>query len=178
MMRRTFSGALVLACFAGAIGAGESNWKKFSPTAGRYSILMPGTPQEQTLELPTPVGNAEQNVAIVENAGTCFYVSYTDYPVSAARFELDELLENGKKGVIAHLGGNILREKTITVDGHEGHEMLLQGYVDGQKVFVRMQRFLIGKRLYILQTLGTTEEVVTGASANKFLGSFKLIRQL
>src|SRR5262245_44124856 len=60
-----------------ATAAAPDKWKPFTSAAGRFTIVMPGTPYEKEQEVPTPGGTLLNHVFRVDLDDDSYGVSYS-----------------------------------------------------------------------------------------------------
>lgn len=154
-------------------------WKKFESGDGSFSILLPGTPQEETQTLK--LGEHEVEVRVLKfNALANYNVMYLDIPAEhAGNVEATrKLLDSSARQAFETFHATSLQQKEITLDGHPGLFAALRlpdGFV------VRLRVYAARGRLYQLMITTPPEQGATGdqrrfyeATANKFLDSFTL----
>lgn len=164
--------------------AAENNpdsWKVFSSTEGRFSILLPGTPKEETEEVDTPSGKFEIHKLTLRTFAD-YGVIYADYPMQINdSATANQILDNGAKGAVAEVNSELLSMTKISLDGHPGR-LLKERMRDGS--ILRAKMLLVGQRLYQVAITTPKEEGVKAeaisffdSTASKFLDSFKLTSQ-
>jgi len=155
-----------------------ASWKEYKPESGHFTILFPGTPQEETQKLN--VGQSEIIIRTLKLHELAIYsVMYSDYPVAVANPEAARgILDfTAKEGVEMYKAEPLDRQE-ITLEGHPGR-YLKQRLPDG--LVMRLKFYLVGQKLYQLMITTPQEEGATDeqrrfydATAGKFLDSFKL----
>src|SRR5882762_8352189 len=61
--------------------AAQPDWREFRSTQGRFSVLMPGTPQEQTEVKEFPeVGRGETHLFVLGSESGVYGAAYLDLP--------------------------------------------------------------------------------------------------
>jgi TonB family protein len=156
-----------------------ASWKEYKFDAGRFSLMFPGTPQEEKQKLKA--GEHEAVVHTHKVQEMAFYsVMYASEPLPAAqtpeavRAVLDSLIKQS----LAEFEGELLEQKEITLDGHPGR-FIMQRLSDG--LILRLKFYLVRQRLYQLMVITPSEQSATddqrrfyAETASKFLDSFKL----
>lgn len=148
------------------------DWKEFSSEEGRFSILMPGTPEEEQGD----VGGARQRDVKMfsvqrklQQQG--FMVSYSDLPgVDPEGGAEVKILDSVSKNALQASKGKLIREKTITLDGIPGQELEIQVPDNG---FIITRQYLFQTRLYQI-TLTSLAGRPDPAVVAKFFDSFKI----
>jgi TonB family protein len=154
-------------------------WKEYKSDAGRFSILFPGTPQEETDQLEN--GGREIPIRILKLSELAGYaVMYLDIPMP---FHLNteatrNMFDSSVKQVAEKFQATALEQKEITLDSYPGLSVKLR--LQDQSV-MRLKMYTVGQRLYQLMITTPPEQGATAdqlrfyeATADKFLDSFKL----
>lgn len=171
MTARTFLLAAVLVGFATASSA--QDFKQYASPAGKYKAQFPGEVKSETTELKTGKEKLKLTLDMVELKGdTVFMVSFVDAPDEIAKTPANTRLDkvrDGNKGE----GGKVVAEANITfgAEKYPGRDILLET----PNGFIRNRVVIAGNRLYQVMVQGT-KEVVTSASADKFIGSFEITK--
>lgn len=146
-------------------GSQQSGWKVFSSFEGAFSILMPGTFTEEINVINTVAGFIDLHRFSVEQENDVYGVSYSDYPETVVQASTpDVILEGACHGMVAGIGGKLLTESTMSLNGYPGRELIIE--VAGGKGIVQARIFLVGHRLYQVMVVTSLEDV------KKFLDSF------
>lgn len=158
----------------------QSIWKRFSSTTGNFSILMPGTPQENKRTLNNKNGTIQVHTFMVERPqeDVKYTVSYTEYPEEYIKLLhennlVEKALEDGKNAVLRKTKGTLVSETKINLNNYAGREIYYQK--PGDKI-VKLRIYLVNKRLYqILAETTTKKEKFLTKSIGGFLNSFTLL---
>jgi hypothetical protein len=151
----------------------QLKFESFTSKACGFSILMPGTPKEQTFKIKSDRGDLENKQFVIgTDNGVFWMVSVIDYPPDTPAELQDKLLEGAVKGAMKNLGGKTLSEgKLMLDDKYPGWHF----QVEAEKIGVHRARvFIVGNRLYQIVARGP-KEGVTAQEATKYLESFKLV---
>lgn len=171
--------ALPLVAFAAILGvaaplhaASPDHWARVAPAGAGFSVLMPGSPAEQTSEVPTRVGITIVRIFIREVGSNIYMTSYNDYPASSAIFDAQAALDGARDGAIRNtLGAVLLTDVNFTFDGYPAKGIVVE--VMGGKLIYRSRMYLVGTRLY--QTaFAAPPRLAHNSGGNRFLGSFRL----
>lgn len=172
MMRARMFAVVGLVTIIGAVSA-QVDFKQFASTDGRYKVLFPGPVKSETVEVPS--GKAQLKVMIdsVElRGGTAFMVTYVDAPEEVAKSPPGPRINKVRD---ANKGeqGKVLEEKELTLgaEKYPARDVLIQT-PDGH---LRNRIVIAGARLYQVMIRGQ-KDVVTSASADKFLASFEVTK--
>ncbi|HEY0097640.1 MAG TPA: hypothetical protein VGB76_01690, partial [Pyrinomonadaceae bacterium] len=154
-------------------------WKVYKSEAGRFSVLFPGTPQEETDKLQSGVHEVPIHI-LKFNALAAYALMYLDSP---AAFDLPpeatrKMLDAHAKQAIATFQATTLQQKEVALDGHPGLAYMVR-LPDG--LIMRLRVYAVRSRLYQLMIVTPPEQGATDgqrrfyeATADKFLDSFKL----
>ena len=150
----------------------QTAWQEFSSPDGKFSVLMPKTPERNNLLTPTSKGLLETVSFNARDArGNAFSVSYTDVKMGDKPAPLDKLFDKTRDALVQSFEGRLLvKESSASLDGHEGRTITIKKAEDE---FVTYQFFLINQRFYQLtvETKGLQEDA---RDSESFLNSFKL----
>jgi hypothetical protein len=165
--------ALAALVVAGVGIASGQDFKQYASGAGRYKVMFPGDVKTETTDIQAGKDTLKLTLDSVELKGdTVFMVSFVDATDEVAKKPAGPRLDkvrDGNKGE----GGKVLEDKEIThgVDKHPGRDLLIEtptGYIRNRVV-------IAGNRLYQVMVIGS-KEVVTSASADKFIDSFEITK--
>lgn len=162
--------------------AGDYNsqtWKEFSSAEGRFAILFPGTPTDET----QAVGAGEAQLEVHSyNLRTFadYSVAYVDYPIPVNNADIaKQVLDNVAQAELEGADAGSASVTEISLDGHPGRFLKLS--LPGGRV-MRNKMYLVGKRLYQVTITMPADErgrapiiQLRDATATKFLNSFKLL---
>jgi hypothetical protein len=149
----------------------QGDWKEYVSTDAGFSVLMPGTPTEQTLSAPGPQGTVNTRVWLLENAGARYVVTLIQSPTPMDLKAIEKDSTSFKAGFEASSHCKILSEKKMPFAGGLGFEFELQMANLGR---VKSRVYLQKQNAFSL-VVGPPGAVSTD-SMNRFFDSFKLIR--
>jgi hypothetical protein len=153
--------------------ATSSDLKPFSSAAGRFNILMPGTPEAGVN--PEPLTDDPQGRSInmysftlsVQNDNVAYLVSYNDYPPDVANDAPDAVMQRVRDG--ASSGKTLLTDTAIQQRGVAGRAFT---YRDSDGNNFDEREFFVNHRLY--QLLVVTAPNYTANDRDAFLNSFTI----
>lgn len=155
------------------IGCQRSTWEEFSSSEGAFSILMPGTPTEQTKTVNTAVGPIDAYFFLLERKDIAYMVGYSDYPDTVVqKTNPDAILEGARNGAVANVQGKLLNELIISLNGYPGRELKIEPA--GGKGTIKAKIFIVGNRLYQVMVV-TPKEKAFSKNVRRFLDSFKFL---
>jgi hypothetical protein len=163
-------GALV--ALAAATAAGQE-FKQFASGAGRYKAQFPGDVKTETTDLPAGKDTLKLTLDSVELKGDItFMVSYVDATDEVAKKPAGPRLDkvrDGNKGPT----GKVLEDKAIEfgMEKFPARDIL----IETPGGCIRNRAVIAGNRLYQVMVQGS-KEVVTSASADRFINSFEITK--
>lgn len=163
------------------VGVLLERWEEFSSKAGRFSVLLPGTPKEHVR--PVGAGAIKGNTHIFELQLSALYlVLYTDVPATAVEGPalLKAVLDTSRDIIFKQYGTRILEEKEITLGEFPGRYVKMEARAE---VVIRMKTYVARNRVYSLILFKKEARAPSGLvrasdfdeAAAKFLDSFKLL---
>lgn len=173
---RSIVTSLLLVVSANSLAARDDDeWKPFSPKNGKFTIKMPGTPNNQFIQdINYEGGKSKLYFFLLElDSGNGAYgISYNDYLIDKIDDNvIKRALDLGRDGVVRGFKGKLIASKDIKFDNtYQGRDFTFE-FGDGKRG--REKMFLIDKRLYQIVVLGS-EEMVKSKDADKFFDSFKI----
>ncbi len=145
-------------------GCGKIEFKDFTSPEGKFTILMPGTPEKKT----QTIHNMMLVMYGMNVKNGAYAAGYADIPPGTP-FSLPGAVQ----GIAGSHGGKVLSEKDYTLEGKTGREFEIE--TTTPKGFVSGRVIVINNRLYQILALGTNARL-SNADVQKFLNSFKLTK--
>jgi len=173
MRTRLFTVSALVGILAAAAGGQPPEFKTFASTEGRYKAVFPGAVKTDTFPIKNDKGDLTLTIDLVElRAGTSFMVTYIDAPDDVAKQPAEGRLNkvrDGNKGT----DGKVTSDMPLTLgaEKHPGRDVLIEK-ADG---CIRNRIVIAGNRLYQVMVQGP-KDVVTSASADKFIDSFEITK--
>jgi hypothetical protein len=161
---------MLAAAAAAAAQPAPPGWREFTIPAGRFSVLMPGTPKTTRRKIPTEIGDvAATRYTTTDAANVTYDVLLNDYPKAGiARASPHKLLDSVRDGLVYQTQGRLVSEKPITFGKFPGRDQEIIG-ANGSHYRVRL--VWAGTRLYQIMTVTPGEP---RPDANIFFDSFKI----
>lgn len=150
------------------VAADRADWQRFSSSTGGFSILMPGTPTQQTQsDKAEDGGTYEHHFFTVTRPDGGYLVSYTDFSEDlVTQLGTDAALDAAIQGMTEE-GAQVLSQRDITLAGYPGRAIEAR---DSKGSTYNTQIFLVKGRLYFLAAM--TPNV---GDVERFFNSFNLI---
>ena len=159
-----------------AADAEQPQWQQIGSQDGRFALMMPEFPNYDVQEVLTPVGTLELHIFSVSSADSVFMAAYNDYPefvVSSS--DVGNMLDGARDGAVSNVGGTLLSENQIRLQGYPGRELWIEADVDGQEGLARARIFLVGRRMYQILVAGPKSQFPS-QDAERCLNSFLLVQ--
>jgi hypothetical protein len=142
---------------------------EYSSSAGKFKVQMPGDPRAQ--------GNETSETATFSRPNGEYRASFMELSIADHESveQVEKLLDQFRDGGLRGVDGKLTAEKKIKLaDKHPGREVRADVVGErGKKGIMRARIYLVGKRLYSVMVVGTSE-VADSAGATRFLDSFQL----
>jgi len=154
----------------GGAGGGTSatnsgEWKTFDPEQGKFSVLMPGTPEEARVK-----GGVTGKQWSAQADGLTYTIHYEVLNKSPSAEEAERLIDNEVDVLPFALNATKVGDDPKLVGGQSGRELAFELK---DKTRLRLRICVAGGRMYSLEATGT-KELVNSINANTFLDSLKL----
>jgi hypothetical protein len=179
----TLTAWLLLIAFVAAVAGGRTlltlgqpNWQEYRSQSGRYSILMPDKPKEQTQSVDSAVGALEMHVASFEDRSGAYLVVYVDYPADLIRSgQANDVLDGAAQGGVANVNGKLARQQDFPLGTVPGREIEFDAPAQSAQpaTHVKARYFLVENRLYQVMVVAQQNQGLP-TDAQKFLDSFNL----
>jgi hypothetical protein len=158
-------------------GSGQSAWEEFYSEDGRFAVLFPGIPEEETESFNTEMGTISRQTFFVEEDGgqATFLVMCINYPrevIESADFDM--ILDGVRDDLMARYRGQVNNEDLVQLNNYPGREFNFEGKWKNRSVYGNVMTFLIEDRLYLLMAMGV-EESVDMDDVEKFFVSFESV---
>ena len=147
------------------------NFTEYTSAAGRFKVLVPGTPRVSKEEKPA----GQTFLYTVEQPSGRYVVAYLDLKTEPGEGadKARERLEKARDGAVGSVGGKVLADKPITLAGkYPGRDVTIE--LPGKEDLVRDRMYLVNGRFYQVTATGR-KWWVESADTQKFLGSFRLV---
>lgn len=175
-MLRSISFSVALAILSVLAVAEEAAGEKFISKEGRFTVSFPATPKEIVMEADgeTIVKNVRYSVA---KDGLNYDVGYIAYGKNFAdkinTLDPADFAKRQQAATVKRTVGEVLvqKEAALGKEKQPGYELLIQV---NPTQFLRQRAFYANGKLYQLMLAGATRELVTSATADKFLDSFSI----
>ena len=151
-----------------------------SPEFG-FKVLFPKEPVAQNQVTPSAIGELKMNMYILDVSADetednlLYLVNYTEYPDSlfanAPEEKFTKVLKGSVDGMVTNVGGKLLSEKVITLNGSPGREVKVS-FQEGAAI-INARVYLVRNKMYLLETISYPQKD-SNKSIDKFFASFQL----
>jgi hypothetical protein len=174
-MKKAIILAISLLLTAG-LAACSSGPKEFKSEAGRFSVMAAVELQETTQAVETQGGKMDLHIFMGQEGRTGYFVSYNDHPQELVQQAGPEkMLDGARDGAVGNINGNLASEIRISLEGHPGRELVIDGTgEDGRGLTIRGRLFMAKNRLYQVMAVTPRAQANT-KEIDDFLQSFKLL---
>jgi hypothetical protein len=155
-------------------GGVTAKWIDWSSDDGRFMVALPQKPEETSQTLRGPKGDfAMRSVKVsltkpdIRGYGVSWFDLQGDVP------DKDAFLRTATKNVSATLKGQIVEEKSVSLDGSPGREARIEIQTGKEPVIAKVRLYMVGNRAYQL-TAAAPKSEADGRDVTKFLESFKV----
>jgi hypothetical protein len=155
--------------------SGDASWREFTPEGERFSILVPRTPRETAETTETEIGTLDEHTFTVIHGDIAYIVNYGDYPQSLMNADHHAMLNALRDGAVESVGGRLLSERAISINGYPGREVKVKISSSSETVIMQVRIYVVRNRLYYIYTMAP-EARASSPDIKKFLDSFKLLR--
>ena len=84
-----------------ATNASGLEFKQYKSDAGKFSVLFPGSPKEQILDVPSDLVSLKQHQIKVATSNDCLYmVAYTDYPNPPPAADVQKFIDSVQQAAV------------------------------------------------------------------------------
>lgn len=146
-------------------------WKEFSSDDGKFSVLMLGTPREETTQVG---GKPFRSYSCQLQKDTAYRVIYADIPDETLKKEepdyTGKFLDDACRGLEGRFKGEFKSAKRISVGEYPGREVEIAA---PDNVYYRARVYLVKNRYYQVLAQGP-KGTIDAEPTTKFLDSFKV----
>ncbi len=155
-----------------ACGQSTADWREYTNEEGKFSVLLPGEPKEETSSIETDTGTIQIHLFGVPIGDTDYIVAYTDYPAELINTKgAQGILDSARDGAVENTKGKLLSDETIDLNGNPGKLLVVES-PDGKGI-AQAKIFLVGTRLYQVFVAAAKEKANTEENQN-YLNSLRI----
>jgi hypothetical protein len=146
----TEDGADVEATTEADTAAEDAKVETFTSETGGFTIDSPLDLIEASQSVPTAAGDIDIYTYTAENDNAAYVVAYSDYPAEIVeQTDPAMILDGGRDGAVGNVGGTLVSEDQIELDGNPGRSLVIDAETDdGQAATINARIYLVENRLY------------------------------
>jgi hypothetical protein len=145
-------------------------WVTFNSEPGRFSILMPEIPTEQSDVVQSDYGPYTSHFFTVRSPKSLFLIGWVDYDPSF-KFNPTLELEANRDNFIKGIKGTLTSSQLVTIDGYQ----TLVFTAETIELVFKSRVFMVGRRPYLV-VARTAKTVDDDYNVNRFFASLKFRR--
>ncbi|MEH1905705.1 MAG: hypothetical protein V7L04_31085 [Nostoc sp.] len=155
----------------------QPKWKLFTAPDGRFTILMPGSPNRNTEYQKTYMGeiNLETFVAQPPKQQVAYVVAYNDFPYSYGQMaDPQAVLNNARDMALKTTRSHLINQRNIrSSNNHPGKEI---EYINSGGKITKSRMYVAEGRLYQVMAITTKKQQKTLAKTiTGYLNSFHVV---
>jgi hypothetical protein len=148
-----------------------SGWIRFTSDMGRFSVLMPEIPTEQTpTTTPTEHGPYTTHLFITKAQKSIFLIGWVDYDPNF-NFDRQQELEANRDNFVNGVKATLMDSRPLTIDGYQAIEFI----AETEERRFKSRVYLVGRRPYQMVVVSAKGED-DSVSVSRFFNSFKVSR--
>ncbi|MBI4292950.1 MAG: hypothetical protein HY661_15875 [Betaproteobacteria bacterium] len=158
--------ALAVALLAGCYPS--LDWREVTSKEGRFSVLLPGRPAQESRTLSAIPGSPLMHLWSAKAADMVFGVGYVDLQVRDA-----QTLAALRDALARNIQGKIVSERAVGASGIAGTEFVAEGSIGEAPAVLRARLLVSGDRVYQIAAVGSARAVAAEELAT-FFDSFSV----
>lgn len=144
-------------------------WAKFNSSEGRFSVMLPGKPEESIDKQNSQHGPYTVHIFTAKAPGEVFLVGWVDYDPNF-NFNSQKELEANRDNFVKGLKATILGTTPITLGANPGIEFT----AENDTAFFRSRVYIVGRRPYQLISV-RLKGAQDSPNVAKFFSSFQIV---
>src|SRR5262245_44383120 len=118
-------------------------WREYGFPEGRFKVLLPAEPIDESLSTKTPNGRLEYQIFTLDTKAASYEIRYYDLTwVPSSDEEIKKLLNGARARILHNFQGQLIAEEDIFLDQHHGREMR----VESENSVIRVRWYVGGRR--------------------------------
>ncbi|MCC5639362.1 hypothetical protein LC593_26785 [Nostoc sp. CHAB 5844] len=155
----------------------QPKWKLFRAPDGRFTVLMPGTPNKETQTQKTYMGEIDLEIFFAQppKQQVAYVVVYNDFPHSYGQLTNPQtILEQAQHMVLKTTKSSLIRQRNIrSSNGHPGKEI---EFINAGGKITRSRMYVAQGRLYQVMAITTKKQQKTlSKTITGYLNSFQVV---
>ena len=146
----------------------NGGWVRYNSENGRFSVLMPETPQEQTETTQSDHGPYTTHLFVVRDTKNVYLIGWVDYDPSF-NFNRQAELEANRDNFVKGIKATLTSTRAFVLDGYSA----LEFSAETEDRTFKSRVYMVGRRPYQI-VVGTPKDDPDAVSTNRFFNSFKV----
>lgn len=153
----------------------------FTSQEGGFSVAFPDgypSPKVDSSDVSTRIGALKMYTFLAERNDAACMVAYSDYPEDAFDgASVSALLDSARNGALNNVNGKLIKQKSITINGHPGRSVYFRGKSGGTTIYGRFDYYLVEPRLYQIGYMALRQKSIDTREVKNYFSSFRLAEQ-
>ena len=146
-----------------------SGWVRYENEQGRFSVLMPGTPNAETPQTTqSEHGPYTTHLFITKTSSSIFLIGWVDYDPNF-NFNRQQELEANRDNFVKGVQATLMDSRALTIDGYQAIEFIAESETRRFKSRV----YMVGRRPYQI-VIASQKNEEDPVATNRFFNSFKV----
>ncbi|MBD2727758.1 hypothetical protein H6G96_15835 [Nostoc sp. FACHB-892] len=155
----------------------QPQWKLYTAPDGRFTILMPGSPDRNTQSQKTYMGEIDLEIFVAQppKQQVAYVVAYNDFPYSYGQItDPQTVLNNARDMALKTTKSNLISQRNIrSYNNHPGKEI---EYINSGGKITKSRMYVAEGRLYQVMAITTKKQQKTLAKTiTGYLNSFNVV---
>ena len=143
-------------------------WVNFASEEGRFSVLMPEVPVDQSETTDSAHGPYTTHLFVVRDATSVYLIGWVDYDPSF-NFNRQAELEANRDEFVKGIKAKLVSTRPTMIDGYSAIEFTAE---TGDRIF-KSRVYMVGRRPYQI-AIGSPKGQDDSVNVNRFFNSFKV----
>ena len=148
--------------------ADDGGWVRFNSVAGRFTVLMPETPEDKAETVQSDHGPYTTHLFIVRDTKNVYLIGWVDYDPSF-NFNRAAELEANRDNFVKGISATLTNTRTLTIDTYSAIEFT----ADTADRTFQSRVYMVGRRPYQI-VIGYPKDDPDAVATNRFFNSFKV----
>ncbi|HEY2963683.1 MAG TPA: hypothetical protein VGJ37_14780 [Pyrinomonadaceae bacterium] len=146
----------------------NSGWVRFNSVTGRFTVLMPDTPEDKAETTQSEHGPYTTHLFIVRDTKNIYLIGWVDYDPSF-NFNRQAELEANRDNFVKGISATLTSTRAFTIDGYSALEFT----ADTPDRTFKSRVYMVGRRPYQI-VIGYPKDEPDALATNRFFNSFKV----
>ena len=151
-----------------APAADNGGWVRYNSVNGRFSVLLPETPEEKTETTQSDHGPYTTHLFVVRDEKNVYLIGWVDYDPSF-NFNRQAELEANRDNFVKGINATLLATRSTILEGYPALEFSAE---TTDRTF-RSRVYMVGRRPYQI-VVGFPKDEPDPVATNRFFNSFKV----